>query len=683
MNRVDNYAGRPFICDCAYYRGSNPMIRLLIFLLFLQCNIATSHADEGLDLVGLARSYASGMYNPTPSSLQLPPGIGRQGGAHLLDFDPSKTAALLGSGWDSISSSVMGDCVKHIDVPIETILPTGQLNSDGQLVTYSSSLITNVSQVRSALKVSASASFSYGIYSGSGNFDLFSDDSVNTFSSYMYLSVTVLNASEVLSEKNLLDSRVKQISENTDDFRKGCGDQYVAGVSTGGTFTAVVRIETDSEAHQQSIDAAISGAAAGFGQASASMDSQFSSLQSMGRWTVVMVRKGDDGPLPELKDMNEYALHFAEKVSPRNGKPWVFSALTLSNATVQNLPTGITPYAYQAQTFYLDGLATLRDVGLQTRNDLLYAFAHPDQFDGLDKTKLQGQIDKVNSFMTAVLKEANDCATTPISKCNAPYPKLPDLEPPKRRPSPVLERIENAEAFYAKRGDPANVEAALAMIASIDESKATPAELYQSALLKAEVLDWKASFNGEAPVRYDTRILPVYREALGRAIGLGQALASKPCEADYLKVTLDALSGSPNDGNLVSVMTRMDALADRQTITSASCKTYLWDGVDRWRAWIKRLQADKATGAEKQTLMEDAAKLAEAAFNEQPDYFPNVYVWMSVHSDLSSACKILVDFANRSTPTAFLGLEPGFSEFKYSLSHETDTDFFHHCFVAQ
>ncbi|SFT11545.1 hypothetical protein [Methylobacterium sp. yr668] len=582
-------------------------------------------------------------------------------------FPPDGTPALLGSGWDSVGSTVMGDCVDRSG-KTETILPPGT-NAEGQSVVFDAAYIDSVSKMRSVLNVSASASFSYGIYSGGGRYQLFQDDTINSFSSYMYVSVTVLNQTQILSQKNLNAGRVKQISSNKDDFRKACGDQFVSALSTGGTFSAVVRIESMTEAHQKAVSAAINGAIAGFGKASGSVDSQFSSLQSMGKVTIKVIRKGATGDVPELKDFNKYAVSFPAKVSSTMGKPWPFNAIVSSYDTVDNLPTNTSPYTYDQQNIYLEGLASLRDVALQIRNDLLYAYANPDQFGIDDRSDIQKNLDNVNSHISAVLRAANSCKVDPVSKCTEAYPELKKIDAPKRKYSPASEKIRQARELYELRGDPLKLDAALMILSTIDDGTATQDERYDAALLTSEALDWKAARSGFAPITYKDEILPTYKDALAKAVGLAAAMPNKPCEADYLKTTLDFLTGSTNY-TLGTAENVMASLSGRSTRTGTTCQKYVWSGTNRWRAWIRIREANTNTTppAEKARLLSEAAPFAEAAYNDEPDYFPNVYVLMLVnYDDQTKFCKIFNDFLQRSTPARFSGLEPLYTSFKNSL----------------
>ena len=644
--------------------------RLLTLISFCLMPIVVHAEDSDPPVLALSKRLlleGAGPASFVAPRVILPPGTYMEGPG-LYSFPPSGTPALLGSGFDSVTSTVMGDCV-DANVPTATILPK-DMDASGQGVVYKASGITSIAQLRRALNVSASASFSYGIYSGGGDFNLFQNDSVNSFSSYMFLSVGVENQRQVLTQKNLKVNRAEVLRNSPENFRKGCGDQFVSGISTGGLLTAVVKFEARSEAHQQAISAAVNGAIGGFGSASGSLDSKFESLESMASYSIVLVRKGDNERIPSLKSLARYASSFPKKVAATGGHPWVFTALTSSYDTVDNLPTDSSPYVYAAQEIFLEGLATLRDVAVQKRNDLLYVYANPDQFEAQDRSTLQANVDKVNKHIDAVMTLANACKVDPRNRCSGSYPNLDQLNIPDRKKSGATAKLDLAEELFVQRGDLAKNDAALAVLSTIDEAQATQDERYHAALLTAEALEWRAA-RGYLLFIYDTDKLPPYSAALAKAVGLSAGMAGKPCEADFLAATELAMTDKGTKNILLqTTKATMDTLIDRSTRTGKSCKSYLWNGVDRWRAWMRYSLSVPSSGlgeSERATLKQEALKAAEDAFNAEPDHPGNVIVWISVHDDEATQCKILNDYLGRSVPSKFRGLEPGFSLTKGAL----------------
>ena len=485
--------------------------------------------------------------------------------SQAAQFDPQKTGAKFGSGFDTLGSVIKGDCVRK-DVGVENILTASEpasvldgvyqskrLTPHGQSVTYSATQISSLAKLRQVTNVSASASFSYGIYQGSGRFAFFEDETFDSFSSYMYLSVEVENLTESLKSKLLTESALKSMNEGPNAFRELCGDEFVNTLTHGGTFSAVVKFETTSAEHQKQVSASISGAIAGFGSAEGAFSQNLATLNQLAKSSVLIVRKGSAGAVPPLDKLNEYALNFPDSVSAASGGEWPFLASTFGYNTVSNRPIGTNVEVYDNQSVFLENLAAVRDASLIKRNDLLYVIAHPDQFLDTDLQDANESLSAQSEYFQKLKDLAGDCRINPQKRCGEKIPKAPAIRSFTRPLSSLGRLLDQVDSFYAKRGDRKLAEAGLSILDNADTNMASIDDRYHGELLRLELLLWRfeGGFSGGSvnPLYKETGELIV--QSATRASLLSSMIPSHPCEADFLLSKYDLeVESAPNANTL-------------------------------------------------------------------------------------------------------------------------------------
>ncbi len=341
-----------------------------------------------------------------------------------VNFPPTGTAALIGSGFNSVTAETRGRCVKV--GPLATVAGNrGQ--GTGQSVEFTLEEVTDLRSLRRQLGVNASGSFRHGVYRGDAKASYLTNSTFNRFSSYMFVRTSVINQVESLQEYVLEETWRTKLVQDPTAFLQGCGDYFVVGVQTGGEFLAIVEFASETQAQQDAVSAAIRASGAQW-NAAADVKAIAERLSASTETKIRLFRQGDDSPVPDVASLLTYAQSFPSKVTATSGKAWPVTALTLDYATVSNLPSARLPDLV-ASMRVLSELADRRDTAVALRNDVKYAHDHPDQFVAPDDAKLEAAL----SSLDAIVKQTEDAASTchdDHARCGLPpvtFPEVPDL----------------------------------------------------------------------------------------------------------------------------------------------------------------------------------------------------------------------------------------------------------------
>ncbi len=176
-------------------------------------------------------------------------------------FAPARgSGLLLGSGYNSVSGATGGNCVELSElVTLESAVEalrglnqnpqtgTAECQPSGQCVEYNLSQITSASELRNSLNIDAKASFGFGAFSADASFNYYKNNRFTSNNIYIVLSVKVMNATERFRRWVLTpEAHAILAGGNLTRFLAECGDSLIAGRTTGGEFSAVIKIETRS-----------------------------------------------------------------------------------------------------------------------------------------------------------------------------------------------------------------------------------------------------------------------------------------------------------------------------------------------------------------------------------------------------------------------------------------------------
>lgn len=157
------------------------------------------------------------------------------------------------------SSSAPGNTAASpntLSVPATTVHPaesTPPHKNVVQIVTYSSRMVDNVSDIVQALNISSSASIKYGTIKGAGSASIVNENKVNQSDLNYIVTVKVTNETSPVADKMTFNPIPEmENSKFTDVF----GDCFISGFTEGGEFSAIVSIKVSDKSKVSAVKAA-------------------------------------------------------------------------------------------------------------------------------------------------------------------------------------------------------------------------------------------------------------------------------------------------------------------------------------------------------------------------------------------------------------------------------------------
>jgi hypothetical protein len=336
--------------------------------------------------------------------------------ARNLDIPPGTSDAQIGRGYDSATNEIKEQCIvfKGADAELATVIPTGShINPDGQQVDFNMTHTTDSEELLNTLSIEASASFSSGVYSGNASVKYATSKKVTRFGEYLLINEQVQNVTRFLKTIDTTPE-AKKVRKNPFNFRQKCGDQFIVGIVTGGSFSAILNASSSSENDQSSVKATFSAAAYG-GKLDASTMSTFQDLVGHGRLEITILRQGPNDNVPnDLDSIKKYAAELPSKVKPTGGTPWPILMTTKGYGS-------LGPVIIGAQDAYLDAAGVQYMRLKRLSGGLEYISAHQDLFGGFDQNKYQAEHDAAEQAARALFVSAETCGKDSTKCPTAPF----------------------------------------------------------------------------------------------------------------------------------------------------------------------------------------------------------------------------------------------------------------------
>jgi hypothetical protein len=369
---------------------------------------------------------------------------------------------LVGYGYNSSTLQPLGKVVENDKAYLDTS------NFSGQTVTKILERVTSKSSLYNKLGIDAKASLKYGAFKGSASMSLLQTSSVNSYSDYLLLKVSVINSPLILRQSILTNYALAVANASKERFKERYGNEFFYGKITGGEMVCLFEFQSNSSTSKKNIKAAVDIAVKTMvakGSASTAMEKLDSALSETVSTKVYFFRKGDEGQLVSnnIDSIAKYADQFPAKVQNNTGKPVVIALLSKPIITVENMPISIKARDYLAfnkQSYFLDSIAS-QILKIQDAN-ANYSFVSDNSNQNLfvsttiDSATISLEKNKasINS-----LKLLYDNCETAIGNCssNAPpiaydtyMPKSREIEVEAEKPTPKEIELVNGRILLAE-----------------------------------------------------------------------------------------------------------------------------------------------------------------------------------------------------------------------------------------
>lgn len=231
-----------------------------------------------------------------------------------MTVHPIPPGTFIGKGVDIDLGENYGEAL--IYEPTQAIADDGSTSNPGQKIEFHLTQITSNQELTRSLNVSASASLGIGPFSGSAEAKYASLQQINRYSTYLLVSVTVYNSARIIRSPRLNPEAYTLLqNEGWDTFEQRYGPQYMAGVRTGGSYHALITINTTSKQEQNEISAAVSASYGTF-KAAGKFNKELTEAIENKSLKITILQSGGDGDLLEvsLENMIEQAQNFPKLV---------------------------------------------------------------------------------------------------------------------------------------------------------------------------------------------------------------------------------------------------------------------------------------------------------------------------------------------------------------------------------
>lgn len=294
------------------------------------------------------------------------------------------------------------------------------VNPQGQVSTLTMQTVTNTSELASSLKVSASAALTTIRGGGSAEAKFLQQRQVNTYYTYSLVKVYVENPSKLIRNVTLKGSAIERLNKGGwDGFAQVYGTQYVEGFITGGTYYALIEVQTTNAEEKREISAKLSGKYSGVGvkvDGSGEVQSKMREATENRTTNVYVFQGGGSGDVLEvtMEEMIKQALDFPKLV---RDAPVPIRAIINDYKSIENVPS--IPLIPSKQRSVLEGLGRsymkLRDykAKLEFVSDNIESF---DEYRNLSQSakrqkreELNTHRDRVSDAMQLIADSADEC----------------------------------------------------------------------------------------------------------------------------------------------------------------------------------------------------------------------------------------------------------------------------------
>lgn len=319
----------------------------------------------------------------------------------------------LGVGYDNTTGTTKAVAIDFDPPP---------LPAPGQEVTLELLSIESSRELTEKLSIDISASFKQGVGGASAEFNLSQSYEINQYFTYALMKVNVKNTPQLLTNPRLSEQAKEFITQNQNDeaafFRK-FGDQFVEGVITGGSYYALIQIQTTNEKQQQETKTKLSGFYGTF-KASAEFRTTFQEIQKNSVTNIYLAQKGGSGDNLEitLDAMLQQVESFPSLIKNSPVNIAVITANYSDKVIFPNLPEpGSLPNGNQEEVLEDFGIDYYRFRDYRSNlKFILERFTEFDDFRDLEadeleakKQEYQDSLESVEEGINEIVKRAERC----------------------------------------------------------------------------------------------------------------------------------------------------------------------------------------------------------------------------------------------------------------------------------
>lgn len=331
---------------------------------------------------------------------------------------PFKPGMKVGLGYDRLTGNVL------TSPAVQAESTSAPANATGQQVLSDCITINDVESLHRALGLSIDAGGSYMGFSGNVKAQYISSCNFSSYSTYVMVRVSVMNAADTLDDPVYTnDARALIVNNRADRFRQRFGDAFISGINRGGEFFAIYQVTGLEASERQDLSVKIRASFGGvIGSAHLNSDINEAIRKSSSHLEVqVHVFRQGTIRMADLTIEDIMATAKAFPIEVAGDRAYAYTVL-LSDYKELELPSDdFTFEEITRQQDVLRDLAAKRFEFLRRKADIAYAIEHPGDFqddDGaVDVGRLRQRLNDIGRAIDTMQHEASACSQR-VGNCN-------------------------------------------------------------------------------------------------------------------------------------------------------------------------------------------------------------------------------------------------------------------------
>lgn len=318
-----------------------------------------------------------------------------------------------GTGYDSLSNDTKGDCVTIQEYKTE---PSDLKNSIYKQ-TYSLELIESYESLAKSLQVTANASLKGGWGAASAMANYLESQKIDNYSIQILVKAELITRFEQAKGVMLKDTYLDKINKDLSSFRKACGDEYVRTIMYGGSYYAIMRIDTLNATQYHDVKAAVKANIGTF-SSSSELQKTFKKITKDNNLKILTHKIGGspvDIPTDVKTLLNQIIVFPGEVLK----SPAPLMAFTSEYYELENYPSGNSVLDTVVQQENMKYLGRKRLELIRLRNNILYVLENPEQFENIDEVTLQQGENEINKVLNVINLAARKCFVS-LDDCKLP-----------------------------------------------------------------------------------------------------------------------------------------------------------------------------------------------------------------------------------------------------------------------
>ncbi len=345
---------------------------------------------------------------------------------------PSNTNVDLAMGYATLTGEARGHCVERV----------GTRSSGKEWTKLDVQYAEDASSLARALGVTVRAGAEFGLFSASGEAEYVTEEASTRESSFLVVSAAAAAPSEGLVEYRLTQDALAQLRTSPQQFYRRCGNQFVAAVQRGATFSAIARVESASQREREFLRARASASYLGFSGGAEGAREVSSKMTSM-RASFHVFQSGRSEEIPTFDKFIAEARNIHANLASSGGEGSIVRFETKPYDVAANWPGDITLPALGQQARTLETLAQWHLHHRMTIEELEAARGAPKQPPCEDAAaEFERNIGNFEAAKQRVEERAHACVNDPMQSCNTE-----GLRAPPSRPLPIIAQCSDLDAL--------------------------------------------------------------------------------------------------------------------------------------------------------------------------------------------------------------------------------------------